>query len=495
MAKRKPSPLELQEAELYALQNRLLQESVDIARSYIDPRGFLNDDGQQWLPLDYGRGKQASGFLTETELSYARDECRVLYERNPWAMSIKDNRINYAVGTGHKVQVLPIEKPEPGAKPDKDIAAAQKVIDDFIERERFYDFQAECRTRGDRDGEAIVRFFEQAGLVHLRFVEPICLSQPAGKDTATFGIETRPKDVETPVTYYIDEEPVEAFDIQHRKYNVDRNVKRGSPLIFGIRENLWRGAKLLKNANALAAVQSSIAMIRKIKGPAGSASNFAANNRIASGQDPHSGKSVGVEANRAGRIITVQGDAEYDYPAMSIDAAGMLGVLRGDLLAISSAVNMPEFMISGDASNGNYASILVSEGPSVKSFERIQSDHMAYDKPILLRVLRVAEVAKMLPAGTVDKITLSITPPALTARNRLDDAKENQILKGEGVLSVQSWSEELGLDYEQEQANRRAYADESGDLDIEAIPGAEFDQNGEPKPEAKPPKPKPKPKK
>ena len=36
---------------------------------------------------------------------------------------------------------------------------------------------------------------------------------------------------------------------------------------------------------------------------------------------------------------------------------------------------MPEFMFTSDASNANYASTLVAEGPAVKMFERLQAEH------------------------------------------------------------------------------------------------------------------------
>ena len=35
---------------------------------------------------------------------------------------------------------------------------------------------------------------------------------------------------------------------------------------------------------------------------------------------------------------------------------------------------MPEYMLSGDASNANFSSTMVAEGPAVKTFEEMQAD-------------------------------------------------------------------------------------------------------------------------
>ena len=42
---------------------------------------------------------------------------------------------------------------------------------------------------------------------------------------------------------------------------------------------------------------------------------------------------------------------------------------------------MPEFMFTSDASNANYSSTLVAEGPAVKMFERLQASMIEQDAP------------------------------------------------------------------------------------------------------------------
>ena len=50
-------------------------------------------------------------------------------------------------------------------------------------------------------------------------------------------------------------------------------------------------------------------------------------------------------------------------------------MLQAELRAIAARLVMPEFMFTSDASNANYASTMVAEGPAVRMFERLQATH------------------------------------------------------------------------------------------------------------------------
>ena len=81
------------------------------------------------------------------------------------------------------------------------------------------------------------------GTTRVRFVEPAQVAAPSDRladPSARFGIQTDPDDVETVLGYWIDGRLVDAAEIQHRKANVDANVKRGLPLFFPVRKNLRR---------------------------------------------------------------------------------------------------------------------------------------------------------------------------------------------------------------------------------------------------------------
>jgi hypothetical protein len=114
---------------------------------------------------------------------------------------------------------------------------------------------------------------------------------------------------------------------------------------------------------------------------------------------------------------------------------------------------MPQFMLTSDASNANYSSTLVAEGPAVKMFDRMQATHIGFDRQLMRRVLRHAIDAGRLPSETLDLTEIQIVPPTLTTRDQREEAEVHRIAHAAGVLSPQTWSQRLGLDYDQEQKN------------------------------------------
>ena len=128
--------------------------------------------------------------------------------------------------------------PRPACRAPELARQAQQILDDFIRENRWHRRQQETVLRYDRDGEAFLRFFlAPDGTTRLRFIEPGQVATPSGllgDPTTSFGIRTEPDDVETVLEYYVDGQAVPAADVQHRKTNVDANVKRGLPLFFPV---------------------------------------------------------------------------------------------------------------------------------------------------------------------------------------------------------------------------------------------------------------------
>ena len=67
---------------------------------------------------------------------------------------------------------------------------------------------------------------------------------------------------------------------------------------------------------------------------------------------------------------------------------------------------MPEFMLTSDASNANYSSTMVAEGPAVKMFDRLQHDMIEDDLELLLRVVGRAVEAGRLPADALEAVDI-----------------------------------------------------------------------------------------
>jgi hypothetical protein len=121
---------------------------------------------------------------------------------------------------------------------------------------------------------------------------------------------------------------------------------------------------------------------------------------------------------------------------------------------------MPEFMFTSDASNANFASTMVAEGPAIRMFERLQATLIEQDRAVMWRVIHNAIAAGALPPHVRDVVELQIIPPSLDVRDALKQAHVDRIAYQHGVLSPQTWSQHLGLDYDQEQKNRTVHGSE-----------------------------------
>ncbi len=303
------------------LSRRLREACQELWNNFVDPReAFCDDGGMPWLPV--GPGSMVWNvvrplLLTEQELNWIRAECRALAVTNEFAINGHENRISYIVGPGHSYRVTTAKHAVPAA----DLARqAQRILDDFIRDNHWHRRQQETVLRCDRDGEAFLRFFPASdGTTRLRFIEPGQVATPSellGDPSASFGIRTEPDDVETVLEYYVDGQAVPAADIQHRKSNVDGNVKRGLPLFFPVRKNLRRAEKLLRNMSIVAEIQSAIALIRKHRvGTRTATQQFVAQQADVTVTSAMTGKTESYNRYAPGTILDAPGGVEYDFPA------------------------------------------------------------------------------------------------------------------------------------------------------------------------------------
>lgn len=440
------------------LERRISEACDSLWNALVDPReAYLDDDGEWWSQLGGNlatSGARGSSLLNDQQLAEARLQCRHLAATNEFAINGHENRISYLIGSGHTYHAAVRKGSE--SNPAL-VAEVQEVLDEFLMTNSWQSRQQEIVRRMDRDGEAFLRFFVAAdGTTRVRFVEPEQVVTPpelARTPWASFGIQTEPDDVETAVGYYIDGEPVDASQIQHRKANVDANVKRGLPLYFPVRKNLRRVEKLLRNMSAVAEIQSAIALIRKHRSAVrNGVEQFVADQSESCAGRP--GAPRRLSQYGPGTILDAPAGLDYDFPAAGVNASAFVTVLQAELRAIAARLVMPEFMFTSDASNANYSSTLVAEGPAVKMFERLQAALKHDDCQVMWRVIGNAVAAGRLPADVRRRVELQISLPSLLVRDQLQECEIEKIAFEKGILSAQTWSQRLGLDYDQEQKNR-----------------------------------------
>jgi hypothetical protein len=446
-------------ANMNNIESRLIEAFDALWNDFVDPREAYADavDGW-WPPVGSTAGvpmRASDGPFNEQTLGELRAQCRRLAATNEFAINGHENRISYIVGPGHSYRATVCKGMDASCALALQV---QKVLERFQEENRWQLRQQEIVRRIDRDGEAFLRFFAGAdGMTRVRFIEPDQIATPreqAGDESASFGVQTVADDVESVIGYYVDEEFVDARDVQHRRANVDFNVKRGLPLYTPVRKNLRRAERLLRNMSIVAEIQSAIALIRKHRGASRSGiEQFVAANADASATNNASGRTRHFSQYGPGTILDAPSGMDYDFPTRGLDASSFVAVLQAELRAIAARLVMPEFMFTSDASNANFASTMVAESPAIRMFERLQASLIEQDRAVMWRVVDNAVAAGVLPTNVRDQVDIQIIPPSLNVRDPLQQARVDRIAFNKGVLSPQTWSQHLGLDYDQEQKN------------------------------------------
>ena len=97
---------------------------------------------------------------------------------------------------------------------------------------------------------------------------------------------------------------------------------------------------------------------------------------------------------------------------------------------------------------------MMAEGPrDVQCSQRLQAEQVADDLWIMpLCVVANAIAVGRLPAEVQTAVQITGVPPTLAVRDQLQETQRFKIENDAGILSPQTWSQRLGLDYGQEQA-------------------------------------------
>ena len=456
--------------------NRIIESTIELLDRYVNYDDELFDGAGRrvWSNItleDFSQGATTLAYRDEADLDKIRNHCRWLALENEFAINGHENRISYIVGQGHIYKVA--------ARPDIEVDPAElvqvkSVIDDFVRVNNWYGRQQEIIQRRDRDGEVFLRFFAATdGMLRVRFVEPERVRSPeTAGDDIRFGIRFDPDDAETAVEYFVRRsgddrqgEGVDAAQIQHRKANVDCTSPRGLPLFYPVRNNLSRAEKLLTNMGHLAGIRAAIAMVRKhLQGSSQKIQDYVSGMADVETQNTTTGKTRDYKQYPAGTIIDHSGATEYEFPSHQTDISSFVQALQAELRAIASRLVMPEFMLSSDASNANYSSTMVAEGPAVKMFERCQADMIEHDLDVIRMATGTAATAGKVAEDVLGRVEITAEGPNVRTRDALKDAQADQVLVTGGVLSKKTFAARHNLDYEAERENMDEEHEEDGGL-------------------------------
>lgn len=382
------------------------------------------------------------------------------------ASNVLDVLSLFCIGTGYEYTVVATEEADT-ALAEK----AQDVIDKWIREQYFYGWERELFRRSRRDGEAFLYLEpdDVSGLFSLRSIEPECVREPQDapslkqqlgvRDTHTwkYGVLTPRNDTSRPdaiwvVSNYSDDQNVgewiPAEDMVHIKTEwPDRQAKRGVSDFFSTTNQIHRTKKLLRRLTESSIAQAAIVWIRthpeggSLTGSSGISPNTT-----------RAGRNVPAVHYESSTVLDVTHGMEY-APGPVSEASPLVEILQAALRAIGARWQIPESLISGDASNNNLASALVAEGPFVKAMKYRQYHYKHVFGGIIERLLEKAAATGQLGVAedsVLEKLAVNVDMPAVVDRNWTEETARNATLYQAGILSKQTWSAREDLDYEEE---------------------------------------------
>jgi capsid protein len=428
-------------ARLKARYQRLVHEKLVELTQESSPAAVEEDPGR-WQLLG-----GAAAPITENARRDARDRARLLVTHNPHARNILRLLEAYVAGPGLKLTCQLCDCESPDTKDAELLARVERLWEEFLAaNQTHYSFREHAR-RSWRDGECFVRRFSSAQWPPaVRFVDPERIGPtPEAPDSA--GIITATGDVETPAAYlHVDDsgrlsERIPADDMLHTRVGVDSNQKRGVTVFTPVLDVLDNFDQWMKTELLARKLQSSIVLWRKVQGSPQQAASLADSVGTAGGIG--GGRSERV---RPGTVLTTNHATEIQFlqPQTNFGDAVPLG--RMLLLATAAGAGLPEFMLTADASNANYASTMVAEGPAVKLFQSEQAFFAAEFTRLWRWVMREAVRLGLLTPQELSRVAPDWTFPQLVNRDRPRERMADVRLVETRVLSRAEVARREGLD-------------------------------------------------
>lgn len=443
--------LEKTKLELQKQQMSVQQSYVTEAEHWLSEAASLRDpDKEDWIQIGPDLTSADGRTVGTEELKDIRCRCRKMGQERPTGRGLIRTFQKYVVSSqGLKLQISNV--PE---------AVEDVIIDRWKEWKRDHQWrqhQLEAVKRLVTDGEIIVNHQVLDGELAPKFLNPDYIHDPTGEHT--FGIETHPKDVTIHERYYYhtpdmsarDFDGIDADDVAFFKIETDSDVKRGLPLLYSLQKPINQYDTWLQYRMALNKARAAIVLLRKHSGSPRQVDRFRRNKEKTETKVDSKGNDVQSERIYPGTKMDVPAGVEYEFKAPNVDAGDVKHDGRACLLQVAAGASIAEFMVSGDASNANFASTMVSESPAVKEFEMWQGD-MNDHLQETARAWLETEVRKGRLQDGASKADITFSAPRIAIRDPLKHAKANQILRREGVKSVETWREEIGLDQQQEES-------------------------------------------
>lgn len=378
---------------------------------------------------DKGWRKIRSTTRASNEIGYEADRERTLrmvrwlFYNNAWAHNIIHAYTFLTAGEGFDVD---FEK-DPDAKRWAEIAEENKW--------------AQRHVRIIRDtyllGEWFTVVIKEGNRVKIRGIEPMEITGIAHDPMDAEEIEgydrEAPSAIELPDSAR--RQRLDPATVIHTRVSDVGNAMRGTPILFPALRYLRYAEKFLQSRHFLNLLRARLPVIRKV---------------IGSAADVQAQKAIVRTLPPPLTYIIENQNGEWQFPELHVDGSEAKPDFRNLLLAVSASVSLPEYLVTGDASNANYSSTLVAEAPMVRLFQALQVMFCADFR----RLIRIC-----VPGADV-----KVVAPPVIRRKIKDIAEAMSLCYDRGVVSKETFQEKLGLD---NRIERERLARESAETDHE----------------------------
>jgi len=426
------------------------KESLDVATKQLKEaaRNIVRDteiDNGDWKLLG---GSGSVGTMDPEEHSDMQAAAYNMYHTNLYARALIRALVKFVFGKGP--QITPGEEENEKVK---EVWAEFRRINKLNQREK------EIGVRAFRDGEVFIRKFtdETDGTIKIRFIRATSIANPKDKQNlsanVTFGIETDPDDIETPLSYYVVNGDgnfvanIPAEEIIHLKILSDSDQKRGISILRVSAKRLKQYDEWLEDRIVLNKVRSAIALVRNVEGSAGSIKSIREQERSTG----TSGDRQKIKLPPRGTVITASKGIKYEMLSPNVQAADVANDGRAMLLSVAAAHGVPEMIFTADTSNANYASSLVAQNPWVREIEDWQDFFSTLYEELFKDVIEAGIKYGELPEKT--KTTCRVEFPPMIQADLKELAEAYEILFRFKAVSKKTWQIKMGLDPDLEDAN------------------------------------------
>lgn len=429
-------------AQLRARYQRKLQEQLLGIVESAERRPVL-EESNRWWGVGGSAGLSAAANVDRDDV---RNQARLLVADNPYARNALRLLEIYVAGPGLRLAVTP-------RRDDADALdvchTAERLWSVFLRHNHRHFSYREHARRTWRDGECFLRKYPQPTWPPcVRFVDPEQIG-PTRDEPDGEGIRTLELDHETPLAY-LSRDPVslELWDVIpaelmfHTRIGADSNQKRGVSAFSSIIASLGTYDGWLQTELQARKLQASIVLWRKVQGGPSQVSAYA--DQLAS---DHASDGVSRrERVKPGTIVTTSGgtDLKFLQPDTNFGDAVPLGRIL--LLSLAAGFGLPEFMLTSDASNANFASTLVAEGPAVKLFQSEQEFFAAEFGAIWEWAMREAIAQRLLPDDFFERVEMKWTFPQVVNRDRPKERLADVKLVDAKILSRAEVARRDGVD-------------------------------------------------